>query len=140
MHDTHNHYYGDPAIEQKLDRILQLLEHGQEREMAILDTLTADVTANTSAVASTVQLVTNIVAQLKALQAQGTVDPAALSQLTTQLESNNAALAAAVVANTISAPPAGNASGGAASQASAGAAGGASAGGAAGTGSGQAGS
>lgn len=68
--------------------------------MATLDTLTADVTANTSQVASVSALLTNLTAEITAA---GT-DPVALKALTDQLEANNAALSAAVVANTPAAP------------------------------------
>jgi hypothetical protein len=64
--------------------------------MADLAALTTQVTANTDAEASAIQLITNIAAALKAA---GT-DPVAIAALATQLETSRAALAAAVVANT----------------------------------------
>lgn len=70
--------------------------------MALLDTLAADVEANTSATASVVQVVNTIVQELKDLQAASgnSVDPAALKAITDKLEANTAAIAAAVVAGT----------------------------------------
>lgn len=74
--------------------------------MATLDQLTTDVQANTDAAASVETLLTGVVQQLKDLQANGTVDPAALKALTDKLEATTAGLAAAVVANTPAAPAA----------------------------------
>lgn len=99
----HHHYYHDEsAIEQKLDRILQLLTQNQEIIMADLSQLTADVTADTNAVTSAVTLINGLAAQITAA---GT-DPVKLKALTDQLEANNAALAAAITANTPAAPDA----------------------------------
>ena len=64
--------------------------------MALLDQLTADVAADTSAVNSAVTLLNNLSAAIKAA---GT-DPVALKALTDNLEANTSALSAAVVANT----------------------------------------
>lgn len=61
-----------------------------------LDALTAQVTANTDAEASAIQLLTNL---HDLLVAAGT-DPAKLTALTTQLQTSKEALAAAIVANT----------------------------------------
>ena len=83
----------------KLDLLLTKLTNVQstEREiMADLTSLTAQVTANTNAESSAIQLITNIAAALKAA---GT-DPVAIAALQTQLETSRSALAAAVVANT----------------------------------------
>lgn len=68
--------------------------------MALLDQLTADVAAQTTVDASIEQLLDNVVAQLKVLQASSPVDPAALKALTDQIEANNAAIVAKVTANT----------------------------------------
>lgn len=69
--------------------------------MAVLDDLTANVTANTSAVNSAIALLQNLKAQL---DAAGT-DPAKLKALSDTLGANDAALAAAVTANTPAAVP-----------------------------------
>lgn len=92
----HHHNHNDQAIEQKLDRILKLLTKNQEIIMADLSQLTADVTADTNAVTAAVALINGLAAQITAA---GT-DPVKLKALTDQLEANNAALAAAITANT----------------------------------------
>lgn len=76
---------------------------------AELDTLTVQVHANTSVVQSAITLINGISARI---QAAGT-DPAALAALTTELESQDQALAAAVAANTPAAPPVDTTGGGA---------------------------
>jgi hypothetical protein len=81
-----------------LKRIIEI----QETIMAALDTLTADVTANTSVTNSAIALINNLAAEITAA---GT-DPVALKALTDKLEANSAALAGAVTANTPAAPPA----------------------------------
>lgn len=98
----HHHYHYDPALEQRLDHIIQLLTRNQEIIMADLSQLTADVTADTNAVTSAVALINGLAAQITAA---GT-DPVKLKALTDQLEANNAALGAAIVANTPAAPDA----------------------------------
>lgn len=67
-----------------------------------LDTLTAEVTNNTSVEQSAITLIQNIATELAAA---GT-DPVALAALVTKLQTNDAALAAAVTANTPAAPAA----------------------------------
>ena len=84
-------------IRRKLDQILR----GQQEIMADLTTLTADVAAETTVNQSAIALLQGLKA---ALDAAGT-DPVALAALSTQLETNTSALAAAVTANTL--PPAG---------------------------------
>ena len=80
----------------KLDQLLK----GQQTEMADLSKLQADVTQNQSVVDSAVTLLQGLKA---ALDAAGT-DPAALAALSSSLETQTAALAAAVAANTPSSP------------------------------------
>ena len=65
-----------------------------------LDSLTAEVTNNTSVEQSAITLIQNLAA---AITAAGT-DPVALASLVSQLQTNDAALAAAVTANTPAAP------------------------------------
>ena len=94
--EIHHFHHIDPDLERKLDGYFNALISQQEKIMATLDQLTADVAADTSAVSSAVTLLTNLTASLKAA---GT-DPVALKALTDTLEANTAALSAAVVANT----------------------------------------
>lgn len=68
--------------------------------MADLTQLTADVAADTTVDQSAITLIQGLAAQLAAA---GT-DPVALAALSTQLETNAAAIAAAVTANTPAAP------------------------------------
>lgn len=70
--------------------------------MSDLTQLTADVAADTSVDQSAIVLLQGLKA---ALDSAGT-DPVALAALSTQLEANAVALAAAVTANTPAAPPA----------------------------------
>jgi hypothetical protein len=74
---------------------------GKESNMATdLDSLTAEVTNNTSVEQSAITLIGNLAA---AITAAGT-DPVALAALVSQLQTNDKALAAAVTANTPAAP------------------------------------
>lgn len=96
----------DPADGRKLDQILNILAAGlanQEKIMALIDDLQADVAANTSAVGSAITLLGNLKA---ALDAAGT-DPVKLQAIKDALEKNSADLSAAVAANTPAAPTAG---------------------------------
>lgn len=68
--------------------------------MALLDTLTAQVKANTDAEASAVTLIQGLAAQLTA--AAG--DPVQVQALADQLKASAAALGSAIVANTPAAP------------------------------------
>jgi hypothetical protein len=98
MDNMHQEQFNSTVLS-KLDLLLTKLTNVQstEREiMADLTSLTAQVTANTNAESSAIQLITNIAAALKAA---GT-DPVAIAALQTQLETSRSALAAAVVANT----------------------------------------
>lgn len=79
-----------------------------------LDQLTVQVHSNTDVVQSAITLINGIAARISAA---GT-DPAALSALTTELNAQDAALAAAVAANTPAAAPTGTDTVGAASSTS----------------------
>lgn len=68
--------------------------------MAILDQLQADVTANGDAIQSAITLLEGLKTKLD----EAGTDPVALAALSTALEAQTAALAAAVVANTPAAP------------------------------------
>jgi hypothetical protein len=76
----------------KLDHIIKELK----RMSAQFDALTAQVTANNNLLASAVQLIDGIAAQITAAG----VDPAKLSALTASLQSEDQALATAILANT----------------------------------------
>ena len=70
--------------------------------MLDLSALTAEIAATTSAEASAVTLIQNLVAEIAA----HVDDPAALADLVANLKAGTDALAAAVVANTPTAPAA----------------------------------
>ena len=75
---------------------------------AQLDALTAQVAQNTSVEGSAIQLLTNLGTQLTAVSAQlaaAGADTAALDGIRTTLATSQAALAAAITANTPAAPP-----------------------------------
>jgi hypothetical protein len=98
------HFYVHTETDPKLDQILITLQHILQKEgtiVAAIDDLTNQVTNNTDTEASAVQLLNNIHA---ALVNAGT-DPVKLTALKTQLGTSQAALAAAIVANTPVAPP-----------------------------------
>ena len=79
-------------IEQRLARVEQLLR----KNMAAIDDLVADVTAENTVIDSAMALIQGLKASLDAAGA----DPAKLAQLKTDIEAKSAALAAAVAANT----------------------------------------
>ena len=88
-------------IEQKLDLLLRAVG-AEQREIQIMSSaiedLTAQVAADTEVVASATKLLNGLKAELDAAIASG--DPTKLAALSAQLGANNAALAAAVAANT----------------------------------------
>ena len=89
----------------KLDLILRELGvvlNRQEKQMAALDDLTAQVAANTTVIDSAIVLLEGLKA---ALDAAGT-DPVKLKALSDSLAAEDSKLAAAVAANTPAAPPA----------------------------------
>src|SRR5665811_590012 len=93
------HLYIHAETDPKMDKVLGLLQQILTKEntmAAAIDDLTNQVTANTDTEASAIQLLNNIHA---ALVAAGT-DPVKLTALKTQLGTSQAALAAAIVANT----------------------------------------
>ncbi len=83
-------------IEQKLDAILSFLQQWEKTMAASLETLTAQVQANTDAEASAIQLLTGLSALIASLK----TDPVALQALADKLKGSSDALAAAIVANT----------------------------------------
>jgi tryptophanyl-tRNA synthetase len=77
------------------------IHHQGKRTMADLTALTAQVQANTSVEQSAVTLIQGIASQLAAAG----IDPTKLAALQSQLSTSATALAAAVAANTVAAPP-----------------------------------
>ena len=103
--DVHLYVHTETYASLKLDKALTLLQQILTKEgtiVAAIDDLTNQVTTNTDTEDSAVQPLNNIHA---ALVAAGT-DPVKLGALKTQLGTSQAALAAAMVANTPEAPPA----------------------------------
>lgn len=76
-------------------------KYALERIMTSVADVQASVTAEDTVITSAVTLLQGLSA---ALAAAGT-DPAALAALKTDIDTNTAALAAAIVANTLGAPP-----------------------------------
>lgn len=102
--DVHVHL-ADPTILkaiQALDAKLTQILSKETQTMALIDDLTADVTAQTTVVGSAVTLLQGLKA---ALDAAGT-DPAKLQAIKDGLDANTKTLADAVAANTPAAPPA----------------------------------
>lgn len=97
--EIHVYHHFVPESSPKLDLILNLLNKivkGEEKIMAILDDLEAQVAANTDAEASAVLLL----GQLHELLVAAGTDPAKLQALKDKLATSKEALAAAIVANT----------------------------------------
>lgn len=95
----HFHFHIDlSGVNHRLDNIVTLIKEQGFKIMAELDTLTAQVKANTDAEGSAIVLINGFTARLDAAIAAG--NPAALTQLSADLKSSSDALAAAVVANT----------------------------------------
>lgn len=90
MHIHIHHYY--PEYNDIINRL--------ELIMTVLDDLKAQVAANTTVSQSALTLINGIAARIAAAG----VDPAALQALTDSLKTDDAALAAAVAANTPAAP------------------------------------
>jgi hypothetical protein len=80
---------------------LQILSAQGTTEMADLSALQTEVTNNTTVEQSAITLINGLAAQITAA---GT-DPVALGALVTQLQTNDAALAQAVAANTAAGSP-----------------------------------
>ena len=95
-------------LERRLNDAIAILNQllNQEKTMAIdLTKITAEVANNTAVDASIEQLVQNLAAQIAAIPVStDPVTQAALDQLTSTLTTNDAAIAAAVTANTPAAP------------------------------------
>src|SRR5206468_12873247 len=85
-------------IERKCDQLLVQLSRQENTLMATLDDVQADVTAQTTVVASAVTLLQGLSAQLAAAIASG--DPARIQAIKDAIDSNTTTLAAAVAANT----------------------------------------
>ncbi len=97
VHRWHIATVGDLIdMEARIRTQLNRIEGKEDNIMKELDTLTADVAAETTVEKSAITLLQGLKAQL---DAAGT-DPVKLAALSTQIESNTSALAAAVAANT----------------------------------------
>jgi hypothetical protein len=84
----------DPALERKLDRLINALETNAnigEAIMATLDDILFEVEAETSVTASVAALIANLQANQN--------DPAKLDQILTGMKANAGTLAAALTAN-----------------------------------------
>jgi uncharacterized membrane protein affecting hemolysin expression len=94
-------------IESKLDHLLRITIMSATATDANFAALQTQVTQNTTVEASAVTLLNGLAAQLAAaISASENGDSAALPALQQQLQSSATALAAAITANTPSAPPA----------------------------------
>jgi hypothetical protein len=85
-------------------RAIAILQQENEKIMVDLTALTTAVSNETTVSTSVLKLITGMAAQISALAAQPTVDPAALAALAATINANATALSAAVVTNTPSAP------------------------------------
>jgi len=83
-------------IENKLDKIIDLMKKGINKMSVEFDAMASQVQANSDAIDSAIVLINGIADRITAAG----VDPTKLQALTTELQSKDAALAAAVVANT----------------------------------------
>lgn len=92
--------HANHKIENKLDKIIEILKKGIHKMSVEFDAMTAQVQANNDAIDSAVVLINGIADRITAAG----VDPAKLTALTTELKAKDDALAAAVVANTPVAP------------------------------------
>jgi len=83
-------------IENKLDKIIDLLKKGINKMSVEFDAMASQVQANSDAIDSAIVLINGIADRITAAG----VDPTKLQALTDELKAKDAALAAAVVANT----------------------------------------
>jgi hypothetical protein len=100
--DVYHHL--DPDLER---RLFSLITKQGDKIMGTLDTLAADVEANTSASQGMEQVLQTVNQELKDLQNSGNmIDPAALKVITDKIEANTADIVAKTLANTPAAPTA----------------------------------
>ena len=83
-------------IENKLDKIIDLMKKGINKMSVEFDAMASQVQANSDAIDSAIVLINGIADRITAAG----VDPTKLQALTDELKAKDAALAAAVVANT----------------------------------------
>jgi hypothetical protein len=106
--DSRHHNDQSEILEALQSILLRLtkIESNQEKIMALLDNLTAAVTNETTVEQSAITLIAGLAAQIQTLinNSGNTVDPVALQKLVDAMTASQAALAAAVAANTV-APP-----------------------------------
>ena len=88
--------HANHKIENKLDKIIDLMKKGIHKMSVEFDAMASQVQANSDAIDSAIVLINGIADRITAAG----VDPTKLQALTTELQSKDAALAAAVVANT----------------------------------------
>lgn len=98
MH-IHVYHHADPAVEHKLDQILNVLAEIKEIVMTDFSKLQTEVNDISNTDDAVLALIDGLVAQLKAAPDQDAVDA-----IVSNLESKRTQLAAAVTANTV--PPA----------------------------------
>jgi hypothetical protein len=94
----------DPALERKLDRLINALEQSNDIGdylMAAIDDLTAQVAANSTVEGSALTLIQGLADQLK----NAGTDSGKLAALQNQLKASADRLAEAVAANTPAYPP-----------------------------------
>jgi hypothetical protein len=92
--------HANHKIENKLDKIIEILKKGIHRMSVEFDNMTAQVQANSEAIDSAIVLINGIADRIAAAG----VDPVKLQALTTELRAKDEALATAVTANTPAAP------------------------------------
>lgn len=103
--DVHLYIHYDPSESKKLDQIIQLLQTQQKEILnmaASIDDVVVAVQNETTVEQSVITLLGQLAAQVKAA---GT-DPVKLQAVLDQINTNSAALSAAVTANTPVTPPA----------------------------------
>lgn len=89
------------AMLARIEHNLDTLIAQETQQMADLTALAAEVAENTEVVASATALLSQLAQEIR----DNATDPAALEALAASLDSNNAALAAAIVENTPAADP-----------------------------------
>lgn len=104
--DLHLWDHGESPTDTKLDALIRLVTQvlAREEHMAgALDALKAQVTQNTTLIGGAIALIQGLKAKLD--EAIAANDPAALQALSDELGAQDAALAAAITANTPSETP-----------------------------------
>lgn len=95
--DVHIHIHDDRQPDPRIDQVLSMLTtitSKENRLMADLTALTAEVNQNGDVIASAVTVLGNLSQQIRDLS----TDPAALAALADELDANSASLATAIAA------------------------------------------